>query len=223
MQLGQHRVRPPTRGSQTDARRVSIQRSTIDPKKIYGKPWSGCVIKRRLSNHHRSQGIQQNHCGDVCGPKLLRPHLADYEPRLSPSGGGITISIALDPLRRRSQFGDRFHLRNIGAPPTTRLGAACSSVVLAALPHLDSLKDGAKRVASRAYSWSVAVFKCGTTSWRTFCRAGDPLYHGHTGIDHDVLFVAESQRGESIQSAWPNIFEILKRLTLLPLIQRKHQ
>jgi hypothetical protein len=49
-------------------------------------------------------------------------------------------------LIRTSQFGDQFYLRNVGAPPTTQLGASCSSVVLAALPNLDSLYDHAKWV-----------------------------------------------------------------------------
>jgi hypothetical protein len=95
-------------------------------------------------------------------------------------------------------FGDRFHVRNVGAPPTTQLGAVCSSVVLAAVPNLDSLYDRAKWVASTACSWSPPIFKRGTTSWRTFCRVGDPLFHGHVGIDRDLLLVAESQCRESI-------------------------
>ena len=49
-----------------------------------------------------------------------------------------------------------------------------------ALPNLDSLYDRAKWVASTACSWSAPLFKRGATSWRTFCRFGDPVFHGHT-------------------------------------------
>jgi len=110
----------------------------------------------------------------------------------------LQFAIALDPLRCTFQFGDRLHVRNTCAPPTTQLGAACSSVVLAALPNLDSLHDRAKRVASRASSWSAPIFKRCTTSRCTFFRVGAPLFHGHIGIDRCVFLVDESQRRESI-------------------------